>query len=336
MRSFLHSLRSDLLDRRFLPVLALLGVALIAALAYAVLGAGSTGQSSTASPTPSASTGASAGAAGTTGVVAISQAPTANKAVSETTSGPRRHSGAPRNPFTPLPGAKKAASSSAGSSAASSASSSAGTSSSSGSATTPSGAGTTPTTPTTPTPKPSAPTKPRFYIHYHVTAQFGAVPAAVEGAPPQPAQLKTYPDMALNEPLPSKDNPQLVFLGVILSSGKDAAFSLTGEAILHGSATCKPSPTQCQAIELQAGQSETLEVVSSTGQPVTYELKLVSIAKSVNGSASAAKAHAASRAEAKVDRNGALERSGLHYSPRQGGLVFIGRRAFGAHTARRR
>jgi hypothetical protein len=335
MNDFLRSLRSDLLDRRFLPVLVLLGVALVAALAYAVLGGGSTSQSPVAGSTPATQIRASSGAAGPTGVVAISQASPANKAVSETTSGAPRHSGTPRNPFTPLPGAKKAASpaggSSGGSSGTSSGSSSAGASPSSGSATTPSGGGTAPATP-----KPRAPAKPRYYIHYHVTAQFGVVPAAVEGAPPQPAQLKTYSDMALNEPLPSKENPQLVYLGVVLSTGRDAAFSLTGEAILHGSATCKPSPTQCQAIELQAGQSETLEVVSATGQPITYELKLLSIAKSVSGSASAAKAHAASRAEAKVDRNGALEHSGLRYSPRQGGLVFIGRRAFGAHTSRRR
>jgi hypothetical protein len=169
-----------------------------------------------------------------------------------------------------------------------------------------------------------------------VTAQFGVVPASAAGAPPQAAQLQTFPDMALNEPLPSKENPQVVYLGVVVKTGDTAAFGLTGEAILHGSATCKPSPTQCEAIELQAGQSETLEVVSSTGQAITYELKLVSITKSESNSATAAKAHAASRAEAKVDHNGALKLSGLRYSPDQGGLVFIGRPAFAAHAARRR
>ena len=94
--------------------------------------------------------------------------------------------------------------------------------------------------------------------------------------------------MALNEPLPGKE-PQLVYVGVELSTGKDAAFALTGEAILHGSAACKPSPTQCQAIVLAPGQSETLEVLGSTGQATIYELKLVSITKSVSNSASAAR-----------------------------------------------
>jgi hypothetical protein len=162
-----------------------------------------------------------------------------------------------------------------------------------------------------------------------VTAQFGIVPAPVEGSPPQPAQLKDYTDMALNEPLPSKENPQLVFLGVVLSTGKDAAFGLTGEAILHGSATCKPSPTQCQAITLQAGQSETLEVVSSTGQATTYELKLISIAKSVS---SAATARAASRIESKIERGNVLSLAGLRYSPRRGGLVFVRPPAFAARA----
>jgi hypothetical protein len=334
MNDFLKSLKSDLLDKRFLPVLAVLGVALLAALAYAVLGAG---RSSTA-PAPSAGA-ASSGVSKATGVVAISQAPAnPNQAVAETTSGASKQhsSGKTRDPFTPLPEAKKATTGIA------KGSSSPSTSSSGSSKSTPSSGGTTPTT--TPTPsKPSAPAKPKVYIHFHVTAQFGEVPAPVAGTPPAPAQLKTFPDMALNEPLPSKENPQLVYLGVVLSTGKQAAFALTGEAILHGSATCKPSPTQCQAIVLGAGQSETLEVLSATGQATTYELKLVSIAKSVSNSASAARAHtarahAASKAGRELlRRDGMSTLLGLRYSPRQGGLVFVGRPAFAAraHAARR-
>jgi|HubBroStandDraft_4_1064222.scaffolds.fasta_scaffold04039_5 hypothetical protein len=320
MKDFLNSLKSDLLDRRFLPILALVGVALIAAVAYAVLGSGS---STSSTPTPRA---ASSSVTRTTASVAISQAPAnPNQAVAETTSGAsKQHSGHSRNPFTPLPGAKKATSSGI-STGASKGSSSSGTSTSKSEKSTSGAGGTTPVTPS----KPTASAKPRIYIHYHVTAQFGIVPAPVEGSPPQPAQLKDYTDMALNEPLPSKENPQLVFLGVVLSTGKDAAFGLTGEAILHGSATCKPSPTQCQAITLQAGQSETLEVVSSTGQATTYELKLISIAKSVS---SAATARAASRIESKIERGNVLSLAGLRYSPRRGGLVFVRPPAFAARA----
>lgn len=297
MKNFLESLRSDLLDRRFLPVLALLGVALVAAVAFAVLGGGSS--TSSTPPATSASTG-------TTGpvAVAITPAPAANQAVAETTSGAHQHSGTPRNPFTPLPSSKaKATTSSKSSSPPSSGSSSSSSSSSSPSSSTGTAAPKTETKP-----KPSAPAK-RVYIHYHVTAEFGLVPPAVEGAPAQPAQLKTYPNMALDEPLPSKDNPQLLFLGVVLRTGKDAVFALTGAAILHGNAACKPSATQCQAIELPIGQSETLEVVEANGQSAIYELKLVSISKSV-GSASAARAHAASTSSSKAGRR-LLRRAGL-------------------------
>jgi hypothetical protein len=303
MKNFLDSLRSDLLDRRFLPVLAVLGVALVAALAFAVLGGGSS-----TSSTPPATGAATSGTSGPAGAVAITPAPATNQAVAETTSGSHQHSGTPHNPFTPLPSSQaKAATASTPSKSSSASSSSSGSSSSSSTA---SGQSTPKTGKTTP--KPSAPAK-RVYVHYHVTAEFGLVPPPVTGAPAQPAQLKAYPHMALDEPLPSKDNPQLLFLGVVLRTGKDAVFALTGAAILHGNAVCKPSPTQCQAIQLPIGQSETLEVVEANGQSATYELKLVSISKSVS-SASAAKAHAASAASSKAGR-AFLRRAGLSALP---------------------
>jgi hypothetical protein len=330
MSDFFSALKSDLLDRRFLPALALLGVALLAALAYVVLGAGGSSTSST----PPASSRASSGARGAVGAIAISQAPVPNQAAAETTGRSHQHTSAPHNPFTPLPGAKKATSSS-GNSTASKSSSASGTSSAGSGKPTSGAGGTAPVT----TLKPIAPAK-RVIIHFHVTAQFGVVPTPAEGAPPQPAQLQTYKDMAIDEPLPGKDNPQLVYLGVALKTGKDAVFGLTGEAIVHGSATCRPSPTQCRAIELGIGQSETLEVFSPTGQPVTYELKLLSIAKSVS-SASTARAHVASNAKSKAGRAllrraGLSALPGLRYSFQRGGLVSVGHRAFGAHAASHR
>jgi hypothetical protein len=319
IRDFFTALKDDLLDRRLLPVLLVVGVALVAAVAYAVHGGGS---STPATPVASSSPGVSSPVAG----VAVSQAPVnPNRPVSETTNGaPKQHGGNARNPFTPLVSAKKA------SSAASNGTST--TSSPTSSGTSPSSAGGT-----TPAPKETTPAKPKVYVHYHVTAQLGVVPVVAEGAPPQPAQLKTYKDLALDEPLPGKANPQLVYLGVVLSTGKDAVFALTGEAILHGSATCKPSPTQCQAIELQVGQSEILEVLEPDGASVTYELKLASITKSVS-TASTARAHAALRVQAKATREltrRAPKLSELRYSPWGGGLVLAAHPAFAAHAARR-
>jgi hypothetical protein len=324
MNEFFSSLGADLRDRRFLPILVALGVALIAAVAWAALGGGS----STGSP-PAAATVAN-GASADTGMPITKAPETAPKqAVAETTSGAPRQKGTPRNPFKPLPGAKKESSSSSSSATVTSSKSAA------------SSGGATPESTPTSSPSESKPsTKQRYYIHYHVTAEFGVVPAPEEGAEESaPAQLTTYKDMRLNQALPSKKNPQLVFLGVVLKTGDTAVFALTGETILHGPAACKPSATQCKAIELKAGQVETLEVVGASGQVVTYELKVVSIEKS-QAAATTARAHAASeaiaKAAAKIDRNKALKRSRLRFSVTLGGLVFVARPASKAHDARER
>jgi hypothetical protein len=321
LRDFLGSLKEDLLGRRFAALALVLGVALVAAVAYAVLGGGSPSSSSTLAVTSSGST--------TVAGVPVSPAPAnPDQSISETTEGTsKQHKGSARNPFTPLPAAKGAQSSSAAAS----------------SATTPVGSPTGPSSSTTvvPSPAPSTPTTPapakpkQAVVHFHVTAQLGVVPPVAEGAPAQPAQLKTYTDMALDEPLPGKDNPQLVYLGVVLHTGNDVLFGLTGEAILHGSATCKPSATQCQAIELQVGQSETLEVLEANGTPVTYELKLLSIDKSIS-SASTTRVHDAFRAQAKAARElsrHAPKLSELRYSPLGGGLVLAAHPAFAARSS---
>jgi len=326
---FFSSLKEDLFGKRLLPYLIALGVLLVAAVAYAVLGGGS----STSPTTVTASV--SRGASASVGVVAVTQAPSnPNEPISETTEGTsKQHHGVAHDPFTPLPEAKQASSPSTTSSTASSSSSPSTTPSAGSTPSAPSSGGMTPTTP-----KETTPAKPKVYIHYHVTAQLGVVPVVAEGAPAQPAQLKTYPDMALDEPLPGKANPQLVFLGVVLRTGKEALFGLTGAAILHGSGSCQPSATQCQAIDLQVGQSERLEVVEADGSTVTYELKLVSISKTVS-TASTARVRDAFRAQAKAARElarRAPELSELRYSPWGGGFVFAGHPAFAAraHVAR--
>jgi hypothetical protein len=326
---FFSSLKEDLLGKRLLPYLVVLGVALVAAVGYAVLGGGSSTAPGRGGPV---SASVPAGASAAIGDVAVSQAPAnPNQPISETTEGTsKQHHGVAHDPFTPLPEAKKAAASSTSSSSSASTTPSAGSTPSA-----PSSGGTTPTTP-----KETTPAKPKVYVHYHVTAQLGVVPVVAEGAPAQPAQLKTYKDMALDEPLPDKTNPQLVFLGVVLRTGKEALFGLAGAAILHGSASCQPSATQCQAIDLQVGQSETLEVLEADGSTVTYELKLASIDKTTS-TASTARVRDAFRAQAKAARElarRAPKLSELRYSPWGGGFVFAGHPAFAsrAHAAQHR
>jgi hypothetical protein len=310
MNAFLNSLRADLLDRRLRAVLMFLTAALIGALAYALTG----GSGSTTPPALGSPTVSSVGP----GIAPVAVAANPSQAVAETTSGSsHQRGGSSRDPFTPLPGSAKPAK------AASSAKVTK--------------AAPKPSGPSTGVASP-APAKPvHVVIRFHVSAEFGVVPPApAAGVPAPAAQLTPYKDMKLNEALPSKNNAQLVYLGVVLRTGKDAVFQLTGEALIHGSGTCVPSPTHCQAIKLQAGQSETLEAVEANGTPVTYELKLISITRSVT-SASAARAHVAARSASKRRRELArrlgLAPAGIaRYSPAMGALV-LGQRTFAAPAA---
>jgi hypothetical protein len=334
MSEFLNSVKDDLLDVRLRLAVLVLALGFVAAMAFAVLGGGS---SSVATP------GTTAQVAPTAGGIAISQTTSnASEPVTETTGGgAHQRGGSLRDPFTPLAGsaAKSAASSPAASKTTTP--SSAATGGTSGSS--------TPSASTTPvaTTKPSTPAKPKVTNTFKVTAQFGVLPApSIVGAAAEPAQLKTYSDMALDEPLPDKSNAQLVFSGAVKRTKLEAVFTITGESILHGNASCLPSSTQCQAIRLQVGQSETLESIEADGSPVTYELRLVAIEKITKtvSTASAARARAASlKHESKAGREllqskGLTLVSGLEYSPSEGVLVPARRLASGAsaHAAARR
>jgi hypothetical protein len=293
MSEILRSLKSDLLDRRVLPILLALGLALAGAVGYIVLAgggssAGTTAGSSLASaaPTPTPS---SAGPP-----LAVTEAPAnPNAAVAETTDGTRyQHKAGSHNPFTPLasPAEHKVPSVALGASAASPSPSSAGsttattpTTPSSESTTGASTGGSTTTTPTTPS-KPAAPKKPKTI--YVVTVQLGLIPST----PGELSQLTPYSDLKRLQPLPSADDPRLLFAGA-RGNGKGAVFTLNREAILKGQAICVPSASQCEAIDLAVGQSEELTYLEPDGQSVPYELKVVSIEKQEAAIARTARRH---------------------------------------------
>jgi hypothetical protein len=319
MTDFLNSVKADLLDRRLLPIVALVVVALVAAIAYTVLGGGSSTPTPTASITPPAV--ASSG-------LAVSQS-TPENAVAEVTSGAStQHHGTARNPFTPLPEAKAktASTGSATSSATSSSTSttSSSTSPSAGSGTSSSSGGSTSTTPPAPS-SPTTPSKPKLI--YHVAVLFGQLPLSAT------SQLTPYENLKLLAPLPSSSQPLIVFRGVTVG-GKSATFTLIGEAILHGQGACLPSATQCEAIDLRSGETEQLEYLTSAGEVVSYELKVVSI--------SSEKASIAAFRDALRGSSGAgrelLRHDGLqaipylHYSATAGVLVFAGHGAFAARA----
>jgi hypothetical protein len=320
MSDFLNSVKADLLDRRLLPIVALVVLALVGAVAYAVLGGGSS------AVTPAA-VAPSAGATASSGV-AVSQT-TPETAVAETTGGvSQQRKGYAHNPFTPLPEPKaKKTTTMVGSTSPSTSGS--GSSSTSGSTTGSGGAA-----PTKPS-QPSKPTKPKTV--YNVAVLFGALPA---GTTPETAQLTPYENLKLLTPLPSSQQPLIIFRGVT-SGGKSATFTLVGEAILHGTATCLPSASQCEAIDLKPGQTEQLEYVTATGTQELYELRVVGIVAAEGTSASV---KSMLRGESKAGRAilrhaGLVAIPDLHYSSQPGVLVFAERPAFAARAraaARRR
>ncbi len=300
MTAFLRSVKTDLQTVRLRLAVILLAIAVVAAVAYAVLGEG--GSSATAPTLPAP---ISTGVAG----IAVSKTPAnPEQPVAETSNGSsQQRSGASRNPFTPLPAAAVKSVATTGTTGSSTASS--------GSSTT----STQTTTPATPA-KPSAPATPKApALIYHVAVLFGVAPP---GTPPQSLQLTPYENLGRLQALPSSKQPLLVFRGVTTGGGR-ATFTLIGEAILHGPATCLPSPSQCQAIELKPKQTEELEYLPPSGQAVTYQLQVVSISSS---KASAARTASVFHAESKPGREllrrmGLTALPGLRYSPERGVLV---------------
>ncbi|HEY7960738.1 MAG TPA: hypothetical protein VID29_02345 [Solirubrobacteraceae bacterium] len=276
MNELLVSLKKDLLGRRMLPLLALAALLLAGATAYAVLGGGGSSSSSTVATV--------SGAQPSTPASLASPAPAnPNQAVAETTAGAHyQRAAATRDPFVPLPQPKaKAANPTAKSGESKSSTSSGSGSKSSGSG------GTTPSTPATPTP---APAKPK--VVYHVAILFGPLPA-----PGENPKLTPYADLTRLTPLPQAKGALLVFSGVG-ASGKGAIFTLLQPAIVKGSPVCLPSTSQCEAIDVRAGEAVELDYLNAEGKTAPYELQVVSIDKREGAST------ASVRATARVSRAG--------------------------------
>lgn len=298
MSEFLRSIKSDLLSRRMLPFVVVLGIALIAAVGYAITGGSGGSVPAVSASVPSTSAG---GAAGATGSTSVSVAPTnPEQAVSETPGGVRYQSQGPtRDPFVPLPTPKAATSTSTSSSSSSTSSSGGSSTGAGGSSSTEKGSGGN----GAPAPAPAKPSKPaKPQNPYTVSVLFGT-PSTTPG---QPATLVPYPSLSLGQPLPSKQDARIVFERVT-STGKGAIFKLVVPPILHGTGTCLPSPSECQTIDLEKDQYEVLEYVEANGTSVTYEVGVVSITKN-SGAASTARVRRAASA-ARVKRLARLMRA---------------------------
>jgi hypothetical protein len=311
MNAFFNSLKSDLLDRRVTPLLALLGAALLAAIAYAVIGGGSS------STPPAASTPV---AAPKTSGIAVTAAATTKTSVAETTSGADEQTGggAARNPFKPLPGVRSAtaaATSASASGASTSGSAASGESSSGSEGSSSEGSSSGSSGSETNSQSGGAQQKKKTSKAYKVSVLFGTAPA---GTPALSAGLTSYEDLKRQQPLPSATQPLIVFRGVV-AGGKSATFTLVGEAILRGSAACLPSASQCQAIDLKEGDTEELEYVPLGGTAITYELHVVKI-EAIN--AKAGRAAKAAKAAGVADASGGESKAGLQIL-REYGLIAV-------------
>ncbi len=110
--------------------------------------------------------------------------------------------------------------------------------------------------------------------------------------------MKTINDIARLAPLPSASNPFFVFLGV-KDQGETLVFLVSSDAKATGDGTCKPSASQCETIELKAGETEFFDVSTDEGIR-QYQLDVISIRKVTTVSTGAAK-----KANARVSRAGA-------------------------------
>ena len=115
---------------------------------------------------------------------------------------------------------------------------------------------------------------------YRVDLQFGAPGALV----------KRY-NLARLTPLPSVENPTLVFLGV-LADGETALFLNPSEAAAAGDGVCEPSPAECQRVKVRAGQSATFTAPAIDGSTAQYALQVDGISP----------VHAATPADAEASR----------------------------------
>jgi len=272
MNEFFSSVKADLTDRRMRPLVAVVAIALLGAVAYTVLGGG--GESSTGPA--SATTG---GPAGPTPSLTGASTTNPKAAASETTYGTtyRHGSGKLVDPFTELKAKHKKSTvkaASAGSASSPKTTSTAGSSGSSGS----SGSGGSSGGSGGSTPPP--PSKPVQRTVYVVDVEFGKAPTAAGEKP----HLVSFKDIKVGKPVPSANDSLATLKSAsldtkALSEGKtkaSATFALsTSRApIVEGPGQCLPSETQCESLKLQLGQTEELEYLEPSGETVTYLLKL--------------------------------------------------------------
>jgi hypothetical protein len=107
-------------------------------------------------------------------------------------------------------------------------------------------------------------------------------------------------NLARLKPLPSAEDPILVYLGVS-EDKKSALFLVDSRVEAQGDGSCRPNPVNCETISLREGETEFFDVLDEEGKTqAQYQLDLVDIKRGTTTSAQ--KAAAARAKESKAGR----------------------------------
>jgi hypothetical protein len=97
--------------------------------------------------------------------------------------------------------------------------------------------------------------------------------------------------------LPSNEDAALIYLG-LLKDRKTAVFLVDGDAEVQGDGTCRPSPQNCETLEMKRGDTAFIDVSTAEGAlPQQFQLDLVKIRTKKTTDAEAAKRSYASVAK---------------------------------------
>jgi hypothetical protein len=290
----------QLVQRRLWPV----AILLIAALAAVPLVLAEAPEPP--APTPAPADASAAGDAALALQPIVAQASAADRAKR------RKVLGSRKNPFG-LPKSEESGSAAPPSSTGSTTAQEPSSPAPSDSGATPPGSGGSPATGVPATPPASDPTPepaPRKYAVHELTVRFGD---AASG------DLKRR-SLERLQPLPSAEEPVLIYLGV-LDDGKTAVFLVDHGIAAIGDGDCSPGPETCATIGLRAGDTEFLDVKDETGAVTAqYQLDLIKIHKSTT--ASAARAQASSKVGRRLlkARVAAAGPTGYRWDAAAGGL----------------
>jgi hypothetical protein len=116
-------------------------------------------------------------------------------------------------------------------------------------------------------PAPSPPALPSVAVDDVVTVRVGRA-----------GQLRTRTDVEARTPLPSVEDPFLVFLGV-KPDGVSAQFLVSADAAPTGDGVCRPSKDLCEEIVMKAGDTEFFDVTLDDGSVVQYQMVVVRVGR---------------------------------------------------------